>query len=330
MDDWQPIAPHPGRLVAPVPLDPTGRAGPTRGQARGPGWRTTSYGLFVPATVTDQLVEQRIIEASARLRGRGAVTGWAALRLHGAGFSDGLARDGRTRLPVPLLTGSSWLHASSETTVSRAELPASEVTVRHGVRVTTAERAVLDELQRLVPDLREMVVAIDMAAAARLTSILRMRRFVHDRARVVGIDFVHHALALADEGAASPQESRLRLIWVLDAALPQPICNRAVFSLRTGAFLGTPDLLDAEAGPAAEYDGGYHRSAARHRRDNHRREAFAGAGLESVTVVGGELQSVDLVVSRLRAAYKRAVGRRRDWMVGDPGPSLDEILDRRG
>ena len=40
-----------------------------------------------------------------RLPAVGAVTGWAACRLHGAAFFDGLAPDGVTPLPVPLAVG---------------------------------------------------------------------------------------------------------------------------------------------------------------------------------------------------------------------------------
>ena len=67
------------RLVRPVRVDPEGLTGPTRGQARGPGWRRTSQGLHVPAGV-DVTPEQRIVEAAAVLRKDEAVAGWAALR----------------------------------------------------------------------------------------------------------------------------------------------------------------------------------------------------------------------------------------------------------
>lgn len=329
MDEWHPRAPRPPRLTWPTPLDPTGRAGPTRGQARGPRWRRTSYGLYVPSTVDASIVEQRIVEAAVRIGDRGAVTGWAALRMHGAGYVDGSAPDARTALRVPLLVGAGWAHSDARSVASRAALAEHDVVLRHGVRVTRVERALLDELRRLAPDLREMVVAVDMVAAARLTSVRRMRRLL---ARVGGfrhVDLVRQALGLADEGSASPPETRLRLLWVLDAGLPPPLSNRPVYSVRTGAFLGRPDLLAPERGPAAEYDGALHRAAARHRRDNARREAFAMAGLESVTVVGAELRDVDLVVARLRAAYDRSRDRRVEWVAGDPGPSLDDVLDAR-
>ena len=45
----------------------------------------------MPARVTDDLVEQRILEAYAGGGRRCVVTGWAGLRLLGGGWFDGLA-----------------------------------------------------------------------------------------------------------------------------------------------------------------------------------------------------------------------------------------------
>ena len=71
-------------VVAPVPADPSGQAGPTRRQAAGPGWRRSSRGLYVPAHVTET-PEQRVVEVAATFRTSGlAVTGWAALRWRGS------------------------------------------------------------------------------------------------------------------------------------------------------------------------------------------------------------------------------------------------------
>ena len=58
---------------------------------------------FVPVDADRGVVEQRVAEESGRLPAGGAVTGWAALRLHGANLLDGTS-DGRTPLPVPLET----------------------------------------------------------------------------------------------------------------------------------------------------------------------------------------------------------------------------------
>lgn len=69
---WQPRCELPDDLVRPMRLDPTGVTGPTRGQARGPHYRQTSHGWYVPSEVDEAPVEQRILEQSMRVIRRGA------------------------------------------------------------------------------------------------------------------------------------------------------------------------------------------------------------------------------------------------------------------
>ena len=84
---WTPRCAVPS-LVTPVRLDRAGESGPTRHMARRGRWRRSTYGWHVGAGV-DRCVDQRIVEESMRLGGRGAVTGWAALRLRGVAYCDG-------------------------------------------------------------------------------------------------------------------------------------------------------------------------------------------------------------------------------------------------
>lgn len=126
---WNPICLPPRGLVRPVPIDPSGGAGPTRGQAYGPKWRQTTRGLYVPSRVTAKVPEQRVLEQAMRLPG-GAVTGWGSCRLQRANFFDGLMKDGQTRLPVPLCTGPlSQIRDCPGSKVSRDRLLAEEVVV---------------------------------------------------------------------------------------------------------------------------------------------------------------------------------------------------------
>ena len=74
-DQWRPRCATPRALVVPVPIDPDGYHGPTRGQAAGPRWRRTSPGLYVPVEAS-RSVEQRIVEAAGHLPPGGMVTGW--------------------------------------------------------------------------------------------------------------------------------------------------------------------------------------------------------------------------------------------------------------
>ncbi|CAI9402790.1 hypothetical protein [Nocardioides sp. T2.26MG-1] len=328
MHRWDPIAPPVSGLVVPVRIDPTGRAGPTRGQARGPHWRITSPGLVVPATVGDDLVEQRILEAAARGGEHAVVTGWAALRLHGAAFFDGLARDGCTRLPVPIAGNGGRLRSRDGIQVVEDRIPPDEVVVVHGIRCATVERALFDEMRR-IGEVREMAVAVGSACAARLTSVKRMRLYAATRRWYRDVRMVREAVELAVEGCRSPQEDRFRLIWERDAGWGRPLCNRPVFDL-DGRPVAVPDLLDPARGVVGEYAGADHRDIDRHESDIAREADLRDVGLEYVEVVGRDLREPHRVVRRMQQAAERARLLTRRWVVGAPtSPSLDEILDRR-
>ncbi len=102
------------------------------------------------------------------------VTGWAALRLLGGGFFDGVGPDGSTLLEVPLLIGHRTRIASRPGVrlVRDTRMP-TPIRVC-GVACAPPERATYDAM-RLAEDDREAVVVLDMAAAAEITSIRRVR-----------------------------------------------------------------------------------------------------------------------------------------------------------
>lgn len=334
---WSPRCGRPPRLVRPVRLDPAGVTGPTPGQSKGPRWRRTSHGFFVPTEVRDDLPEQRILEQSVRLPAGGAVTGWAACRMAGAAYFDGLARDRVSPRPVPLATGGGALRSVAGITVVRDRLDPGEITVLSGVPCATSRRALFDEM-RWCPDDRAAVVAMDMMAAAELESVSRMRAYCARHAGWRGVPRVRRALDLADENSRSPGESRMRLVWLLDAGLPAPRSNQPVFD-RNGSLLGIADLFDEEAGVVGEYDGAAHRGVRRHHHDVLREERFRRAGLEYFKVVGLDLGDVARVVDRMLATRGRArflAPGRRGWTLTPPagwyespseGMSLDERLE---
>ncbi len=110
------------------------------------------------------------------------------------------------------------------------------------------------------------------------------------------------------------------LVWLWDAELPRPLCNRPVFDL-DGHLLAIPDLFDEAAGCAGEYQGAHHKDGQRHRDDVARHDRLRSAGVEVFEVVGGDLSDTDLVVKRMRAARDRSLflppGTRR-WTLEQP------------
>ncbi len=317
-DPWSPTCPPPRGLVRPVRMDPAGVDGPTRGEARGRAWRRVGQGWYLPSSASGQ-VEQRILEASVRLSSGGAVTGWAACRLYGGGFFDGLGRDGRTPLPVPLVIGPGRrVRSAPGIAVSYERVDAAEIELRHGIPCAVADRAVFDAM-RSADGVREAVVAFDMAAAAGLTSIRRLSAYAARRGGWRGVARARSALALASEHSRSPAETRMRLVWLLDAELPVPLVNWPVLDL-SGHLLAIADLLDPAAGLVCEYDGADHRSAARHTSDVRREDRLRRAGLEYVTVTGGDMTDRRLVADRILATRSRALWLppdQRSWRPGD-------------
>jgi hypothetical protein len=90
-----------------------------------------------------------------------------------------------------------------------------------------------------------------------------------------------------------------------------------VFDLH-GRHIGTPDLLDTEAGVYGEYDSEIHLDGRRRLKDLTREDAFRRLGLEPVVMVTG--QSRDEVAARIVAAYERAMrgGGPRLWTIEQP------------
>lgn len=299
-------------LVWPVRIDPDGEVGPTPGRAKGPGWRRSGPGLYVPSWVDPHRPEQRIVEAAARLPdpgtatgGAGAVTGWAGLRWLGATWLDGRTPDGRDERDVVLVAMNADLRPFPGHAFSAERLNPADVVVVDGVPVTIPVRSVCFELRYPVAD-REGIVAADMAAFANLVSRAEIDTYLPYLSGWTGVQRVRDALPLISENSWSPPETRMRLIWLLDAHLPSVLCNQPVFD-RRGRHLGTPDLLDAVAGVVGEYDSAeWHLGSRNRRRDVGREDELRAVGLETFTVVAGQLHAREALAARMRGTRARA------------------------
>lgn len=293
-------------VVVPVPVDPRGVTGPTRGRARGKAWRRTSPGLYVPATVSGDLTAQRIVEAIAGAPSGTAVTGWAALHWQGATWFGGRAADGGP-LPVPLaLDDDHHLAPRPGVRFHYDWLFDDDLVEVDGLPLTRPERSVCTAALR-ARSLEETVQILDMAAASDLASLGELTAYA---ARLRGRPHTRRlaaALQLGQENVWSPMESTLRLRWL--ARHPaRLLCNAPLFS-PTGEHLLTPDVFDPESGVAGEYDGLVHDETRVRRRDLHREEVARSVGIELVSMASGDLRDVVAFERRLDAAYRRAAGR---------------------
>lgn len=306
-------------LVLPVRTKRAGVDGPTVDEARGPGWRRTSRGYYVPASVSDDDVDQRILEASVVVPPGCAITGWAALRWQGGRWFDGLTAAGERR-PVPVVVGTRDLRSRAGIHVSAEGLNPAMVRWVDGVRVTDPRYAVSFEM-RYAPSQRGAVQVLDLAAYSDLVSCSEQAAFHQQQSGWTGIPQARAATPLAAENSWSPMEPLMRLVWVLDGGFPEPLCNRAVFDA-AGRHLATPDLIDPVTGVVGEYDGDLHLPREQRHHDVRRHGRLRDHGLEPVTMLAPDLRDPSAFLAELAAAFDRARRRSsfaRTWTLEQPG-----------
>lgn len=308
-------------VVVPVPLDPHGRTGPTRGQAQGPKWRQSSWGLHVPADV-DPTVDQRVVEAAAALPADwGGVTGWAALAWAGGRWFDGTPWGGGPVRPVTLaIGGNRWARPQPTFRTTEERLAPSDLIMVDGVRMTTAVRSVCFEM-RYAKDARDAATTLSMACYDDLVSIDEAAAYAATLRGWTGIPLCRDdALPIAYENAWSPREVFMAHVWTLDAGLGPVLLNAPLFG-RGGVHLGTPDLIDPVAGVLGQYDGGLHLAGTRRAKDIGREAVYRAHGLECVSMVALDGRDPSAFIARLHAAYGRAGDippERRQWMIEQP------------
>lgn len=306
------------------------RRGVGRGTLRGETYTRIARGYYRPATTPAQAINstQRIVDAQATMPDGALIAGWAAAYVHGIDALDGLDDHTMRPLPVPVLLPPG-LHRADTTEVRyrQSKRPIRGELVNE-VPVTMPVRTALD-LAREAPDLTEAVVPLDAFLRVRLLTPEHLERGVERFGRRRGIRQARAAIHLARVGVRSNWETRLRMFAILELGLANLQVNRAVFD-PTGNVLGVPDLLDAEAALAIEYDGARwrsdrvagHRDREQHREDNAREERLERAGL---IVVRAEKR--DLTAHRTKLAQRilsaRQDGLRRDrtrdrWTLDEP------------
>ncbi|MBF8186735.1 DUF559 domain-containing protein [Nonomuraea sp. K274] len=170
------------------------------------------------------------------------------------------------------LTASAYLTLTGCVTYV-APLPDEDVTEHRGVRITTMERTALD-CARWLPRMEGVAILDQFARRGVDLEALWHRPLNSWRLR--------DTLSLADRGAASPRESRLRVILV-EGGLPRPTTQIGV-ELAAGQFVYL-DLGWEDFKVAVEYDGQeHHTTAADQQRDIDRREALRKRGWRVIAV----------------------------------------------
>lgn len=303
-------------LVRPVRVDPTGEAGPTERQVRGRAWRRSSRGLYVPADVDGDLAQQRVLEAATAVPD-GHITGWATFAWSGARWFDGTDRTGRP-LAVPIVSYNHRRDAQPGFALTQERFGLGEYRELDGINGTDPIRSIAFEA-RYAPDLASAVVALDMAMAADLVSIEEVAAYAATLNGWTGISRLREAIPHAVENSWSPMESEMRLTWDIELGVSPIVCNHPVFDL-AGNHVGTPDLLDLEAGVVGEYDGALHLAGRQRARDIRREGDFRRLGLEYVTMVASDRRDPSEFLRRTQDARRRArqTAGQRQWTVTPP------------
>ena len=180
-------------------------------------------------------------------------------------------------------------------------IPSDDVCWVGDVKVTTPERTALDIGRLLTNDQSVPVLdALLQATAVKVPDVLRLadrRRGIHGGRRL------RDALALVDDGAESPQESRLRLTLVR-AGLPAPQTQIPLGSrdgVRIRVDMGWPRWK-----VAVEYDGIQHWTDARQRSwDIERINLLESLGWTIVRVSAEMLSRPEVVVERVKSKLRQ-------------------------
>ncbi len=274
----------------------------------------------MPSHITNQDVEQRIVEASVVVPEGLGITGWAGLRWQGGRWFEGTTAAGDRR-PVTIAIGTHDVRPQPAygIAVTGEGLWRRMAIVHDGLRITQAVWSVSFEM-RYAEDWRRAVVALDMAAYNDLVSLEEQAELLSHQNGWTGVPQARKAHAFADENSWSPAEVLMRLVWEVDAELPRPLTNRPVFDLR-GRHLGTPDLIDPQTGLMGEYDGPGHLPRAQRARDINRADLLRAHDLESVIMVAEDFQDLDAYLHRLYEARRRAErhpAEHRTWTIEPP------------
>jgi hypothetical protein len=305
-------------LVVPARRDPRGLTGPTIDETRGPNWRQTSWGLHVPADVV-VTPEQRILEAAAVLPAFGGITGWGGLHWEGATrWFGGLAADGTDRA-VWLAVAGDDIRSQPGIAVSQERLDPRDLITVDGIRLTTATRSTCFEMRYAASE-RQAASVLSMAAYYDLVSIEELAEYAARHSGWTGIPRCRAGIPLAEENCWSPAEFEMVMVWRIDAELQQPLCNRPLFDL-IGRHIGTPDLLDVEAGVIGQYDGELHLARSQRAADIWAEERFRSYGLECFTMTAADRRHPGRMAERMHAARKRALWEadsQRRWTIEPP------------
>jgi hypothetical protein len=261
----------------------------TPNQLRGPAWRRLFPDVYAHTTlpVTHVLrarAAARWVVADATVTGRSAAAFW------GIELAD---PDEPVELTVP--PGRHPVRVAG-LRVRRSTLAEDHVRRRYGTPVTTAAATAVRLAELL--DLDDAVVAMDQLVAAGVVDLASIRALAAS-SRGPGARRARTAAALADGLAASPPETRLRLL-IGRSALPPPVAQFEV--LHEGRLVARVDFAWPGRKVALEYDGLWHAETGQFAKDRDRLNALREVGWVVVFVTAADMHRPQRLLRRIAAA----------------------------
>ncbi|WP_232323491.1 endonuclease domain-containing protein [Catenuloplanes japonicus] len=191
--------------------------------------------------------------------------------------------------------------------VVHGELPRGDVEVFTGLRVTTPTRTAFD-LGRGA-DRIQAAIAVDAMLHRRLVSPAELHRAADAHPGWRGVMKFRDILRLAEPGAASPMETRLRLV-IIDGGLPRPVAQHRIHD-DAGSFIGQVDLAYPAWRIAIEYEGDHHRDRATFRKDIVRFNRLQAAGWATLRFTADDVfKRPQKIIEGVRHAVAAAEARR--------------------
>lgn len=259
--------PEPALLTgAPFRLTDALEHGVSRARLRSGLWRSLGRDLYVAASTPDS--SQLFLDAARLVLPAGvAISGATAAMQQGVDVGLHMIE------PVDVTTSELWVPRRGRLLrPHRAPLPDEDLTEINGVLTTTPIRTLYD-LAR-ARELREAVVAIDAYWHAGLVTPKELLAFADARGWP-DTSRLKAAIALADCGAESPMETRLRLVLVLDGGFPKPVTQ---YEIRTadGRFVARLDMAYPQFRLGVEFNGRVHEEKSVRIRDSRRHNRLTG------------------------------------------------------
>ncbi|MHA7306336.1 endonuclease domain-containing protein [Arthrobacter sp. TMN-49] len=281
----------------PFTLESALRRGVTRRRTRAIDLWTPSRGIRVPRATTFELLDN--CRTLTEVTPNGVISHLTAARIHGFYLPWRFGEQTLFDVARPMGEGRprrKGVHGRE------LELGPRDVVIYSGVRVTTAQRTLLDIAPLLTVE--ELVAIADQLVCEHhrtfgphvypTVPLDELNAYLAERPGHRGMRKLRAAMELVRVGSDSARESALRLM-IGRSPLPTFEHNVEIINAAGKGLVG-PDLACKEYKTCAEYDGKHHFTPAQHAKDHDRDFITRAQGWHQVLINNDDIRAGELVV----------------------------------